>query len=320
MAAAARVAGRGVPSSVPNPAVGALLVSPDQRVIARGWTRAGGRPHAEAEALGSAPPEAIADATLYVTLEPCAHHSKRGPACADRIVEARPARVVIGVEDPDPRTAGRGIARLREVGIEIELLDSSEARASLVGYLTRTRLGRPHVTLKLALSLDGRIALANGESRWITGEAARSHAHARRARGDAMLVGGGTWRADAPRLTARLPGLPEHAPRRLVLTRGAPPIGGGAIALPEDIGSLTDVQRLTVEGGAGAAAAFLRADLVDRLELYRAPILLGEGRPAIGDLGLERLAEAHGRWRLTETARLGPDRFEAYDRTREGGG
>ena len=150
MQAASALAARGRPLSRPNPAVGAILVA-DGRVIGRGHTQAGGRPHAEAQALGCAG-AGVQNATLYVTLEPCAHVSARGPACADLVIAARPARVVIGCIDPDPRTAGTGIARLREAGIRVEVIDSAAARASLAGYLLRTREGRPHVTLKLATS------------------------------------------------------------------------------------------------------------------------------------------------------------------------
>jgi len=286
------------------------------RVIARGWTQPGGRPHAEAEALTGLAPQVLAAATLYVTLEPCAHASPRGPACADLIVAARPARVVIGQIDPDPRTAGQGLARLEAAGIAVTLLEDPASAASLAGFLTRQRAGRPWVTLKLATSLDGCIALADGTSRWITGEAARAHVHARRAQHDAILVGGATWRADAPRLDVRLPGLAARSPRRVVLTRGAAPPGTTAIPAPRAIAGLEGVLYLYVEGGAETAAAFLASDLVDELHLYRAPILIGDGRRSLGALGLAGLAEAHGRWQLHDTRQLGSDRFEAYWRRR----
>lgn len=312
LAATVRLAARGRPLSRPNPAVGCLVVNRG-KVVGRGWTRPGGRPHAEAVALAEAG-EAARGATLYVTLEPCAHRSERGPACADLIVAAAPARVVVGVRDPDPRTAGHGIERLTEAGIAVELLDCEAARASLAGYLTRAERGRPHVTLKLAASLDGRIATAAGESRWITGEAARAHVHSRRAMADAILVGGGTWRADAPRLDVRLPGLEARSPRRLVLSRTVADEAVETIASPRAIAGLETVQYLYVEGGAKAAAAFLAADLVDRLELYRAPIVIGGGTAALGDIGLTTLAAAHGRWRLAERRQLGSDSYEAYER------
>ena len=312
MAAAASLAARARPLSRPNPGVGAIVVQ-DERVIGRGWTQAGGRPHAEAAALEQARSDAIGG-TLYVTLEPCAHQSHRGPDCAGLVAASGVARVVIGCGDPDPRTAGAGIERLRQAGMEVSLLRSAEAEASLAGYLLQKRQGRPDITLKLALSLDGCIALANGESQWITGPEARAHAHALRARMDAILVGGGTLRADAPRLDVRLPGLEGRSPARWVLTGRPAPDGWTALASPEDVHRMADVQYLLVEGGAGAAAAFLRAGLVDRLLIYRAPIILGSGQPGVADIGLSRLADAHGQWRETERLKLGNDTLEVYTR------
>ena len=307
LAAAAALAAHGVPLARPNPAVGAIVVK-QGRVIARGWTQPGGRPHAEAVALAAAGDQARG-ATLYVTLEPCAHDSPRGPACADLVAAAGLGRVVIGCLDPDPRTSGLGLARTGG-----EHVPSPEAEASLAPYLTLRRKHRPFVTLKLALSLDGCIALASGESQWITGAEARAHVHAHRARSEAILVGGATLRADAPRLDVRLPGLEDRSPDRWVLTRGAAPEGWQALPSPDQIGSaMAGVQSLYVEGGAGAAAAFLRAGLVDRLHLYRAPLLIGSGRPALADLGLASLAEAHGQWRLSDRRQLGSDTFESYD-------
>lgn len=258
-----------------------------------------------------------AGAEVFVTLEPCAHRSARGPACSDLLAEAGIARLVAGVEDPDPRTAGAGLRRLRDAGVDARLLPCPTCDDSLAGYLHRARLGRPFVTLKLALSLDGCVALASGESQWITGEAARAHVHSQRARQDAILVGGGTWRADSPRLDVRLPGLEASSPRRIVLTRAPAPEGVEVLDRPERIAALKDVQYLYVEGGAGTAASFLTADLVDRLEIYRAPIVIGGGVPGIADIGLERLHAAHGRWRLAESRQFGSDRFEAYSRDRQ---
>ncbi|MBU2339848.1 MAG: bifunctional diaminohydroxyphosphoribosylaminopyrimidine deaminase/5-amino-6-(5-phosphoribosylamino)uracil reductase RibD [Alphaproteobacteria bacterium] len=311
--AAARLALRGRPSSRPNPSVGAMIVG-NGVVLSRGWTQPGGRPHAEAIALAQAG-AAARGATAYVTLEPCAHRSDRGPACADLLVEAGIARAVVGCKDPDPRTAGSGLARLRAAGIPAELVESPAILESLAGYLTRARYGRPHVTLKLALSLDGKIALPSGESIWITGEAARAHVHSRRALADAILVGGGTWRADRPGLDVRLPGLGNRSPERVVLTSHAV-AGVRTIAAPQDIASLAQVQYLYVEGGGRTAASFMAADLVDRLEIYRAPIVLGAGIPAIGDIGLGDLAAAHGRWTLVEHRQLGPDTYEGFARRR----
>ncbi len=284
-------------------------------VVGRGWTQPGGRPHAEAMALAQAGDRARG-ATLYVTLEPCAHQSPRGPACADLVVAAGVARVVVGVTDPDPRTAGRGKARVRGAGIVAEGVGDPCCAGSLAGYLAQAALGRPHVTLKLATSLDGCIALADGTSRWITGPAARAHAHRERARADAILVGGGTLRADAPALDVRLPGLEDHAPDRLVLTGGAVPDGWTALPDPQAIHELRHMQYLFVEGGAETAAAFLRADLVDRLLLYRAPVLLGGGKPALADLQLSGLWQAHDRWLLTDRRSFAPDTLEIFTRTR----
>jgi diaminohydroxyphosphoribosylaminopyrimidine deaminase / 5-amino-6-(5-phosphoribosylamino)uracil reductase len=314
LAAAASLAARARPLSRPNPAVGAIVVA-DGRVAGRGWTHAGGRPHAEAEALAQAG-EAGRGGTLYVTLEPCAHASARGGSCADLIAGSGLARIVAAVADPDPRTAGKGLEQIRAAGIVADLVKSPEAEASLAGYLMRARAGRPYVTLKLATSLDGCIALAGGESQWITGEPARAHAHALRAQSDAILVGGGTLRADAPGLDVRLPGLEGRSPERWVLTRREVPDGWRRLGSAHGLKDIAGAQYLLVEGGAGAAAAFLAADVVDRIVLYRAPVMIGGGRQSVADFGLDRLDQAHGRWRLAERRALGSDQFEVYERVR----
>jgi diaminohydroxyphosphoribosylaminopyrimidine deaminase/5-amino-6-(5-phosphoribosylamino)uracil reductase len=353
MAAALALAARGRGRTSPNPNVGCLIVK-DGRVVGRGWTQPGGRPHAEAMALAEAG-EAVRNATAYVTLEPCAHASPRGPACADLLVAARPRRVVAALTDPDPRTAGQGFARLRGAGISVtEGALAAEAGRSMAGFLTRQALGRPHVTLKLALSLDGMIARADGESRWITGDAARAHVHLERSRHEAILVGRGTWDVDQPRLDVRLAGLEERSPRIIILSSspqkgpqqsatllGTQKLGSifepsgstesagdgsqlslgrrkvEVISAPGEIAALSGVDHLFVEGGAATASAFLKADLVDRLLLYRAPILIGAGKPALADIGLDTLAEAHGRWRITDSRMLGIDRLEVYERVRD---
>lgn len=312
--AAAALAARGRPLSRPNPAVGAVIVR-NGVVVGRGWTQAGGRPHAEAGALAQAG-AAAQGATLYVTLEPCAHASARGPSCTSLVLGSGLSRVVIGVEDPDPRTAGSGIAAMQAAGIAAELVPCPAARESLAGYLVRTALGRPHVTLKLAMSLDGKIALADGSSQWITGPEARAHCHAERARVDAILVGGGTFRADAPRLDVRLPGLEQRSPQRFVLTRGEIPAGWTAVSDIAAPGAFGEAQYLFVEGGAQAAAAFLAADMVDRLLIYRAPIIVGTGLPCIADIGLGSLTDAHGRWRNVDRRTLGSDALDVYERVR----
>lgn len=312
MAAAIMLAARGRGRTAPNPPVGCIIVR-DGRVIGRGWTQPGGRPHAEAHAIAASGD--VSAATLYVTLEPCAHVSTRGPACADLIVEARPARVVIALRDPDPRTDGKGIARLEAAGIAVTSgVETSAARTVMAGFLTRQAKGRPHVTLKLATSLDGRIALPDGSSRWITGPAARAHAHLERARHEMILVGRGTLDADDPRLDVRLPGLEDRSPKRAMLGHDEAPDGWTAIRNPAEIASLEGVDHVLVEGGAGAAAAFLAADLVDRLLIYTAPIIVGAGQSSVGDIGLTDLAAAHGRWRLTDMRTLGSDRLSIYER------
>ena len=283
-------------------------------MIGRGWTQAGGRPHAEAMALAMAG-EAARAATLYVTLEPCAHASRRGPACADLVASAGLARLVVAVRDPDPRTAGKGLERIVSAGIATALVPCPAANSSLAGYLIQRRKRRPHVTLKLALSLDGCIALASGASQWITGPQARAHGHLERARADAILVGGGTFRSDAPKLDVRLAGLEARSPQRWVLTGGDVPAGWQALPSPAAISTMSAIQYLLVEGGAQTAAAFLEANLVDRLLIYRAPILIGGGLPAVSDIGLTGLAAAHGRWHRADTRRLGNDTLEVYEST-----
>ena len=217
MRAALALARRGLGNTWPNPAVGCVIVK-DGHVRGRGWTQRGGRPHAETEALARAG-AAARGATAYVSLEPCSHHGKT-PPCAESLITAGIARVVSAVEDPDPRVSGRGLTRLREAGIAVETnVCEAEAAELNAGFFTRVRHGRPLITLKLATSLDGRIATAGGESRWITGAAARQRAHLLRATHDAVLVGTGTALADDPELTCRLPGLEDRSPVRIVLDR-----------------------------------------------------------------------------------------------------
>ena len=302
--------------SAPNPNVGCVIVTASSRVVGKGATAPGGRPHAEAVALAMAGKRA-AGATVYVTLEPCAHASARGPACIDLLLQARPSRVVIALKDVDPRTSGKSIQRLRRSNIEVTVGTRREAaKLSLAGWLTRMRLNRPRITLKLALSIDGKIALRSGESKWITGEDARRHVHLERARSDMILVGRGTYLADQPRLDVRLPGLEERSPRRALLTSGEPVEGWDILRQPSDVYRLHDVNDLLVEGGSATATAFLSDDLVDRILIYRAPIIVGEGKSSIGYVGLDAIADAHGRWQIVDERKLGPDRLEVYDRKR----
>lgn len=309
LAAAAALAARGRPLSRPNPAVGAILVQ-DGRVVGRGWTQAGGRPHAEAVALAAAG-EAARGATLYVTLEPCAHQSERGPACADLVAAVGLSRVVVGCHDPDPRTAGAGIARIRAAGTPVELIDHPACRASLSGFLTCCAHGRPEVTLKLALSADCRLAPPQGQ--WLTGEIARAHTHAWRAKMDAILVGRGTLEADNPRLDVRLPGLAERSPERWLLTSGTAPEGWQALPSPQDIAMLAPAQYLMVEGGAQTARAFLAAGLVDRVMLYRAPQTVGGDGAALPELAADILATSDS-WQRIDSRPLGNDRLDVYER------
>jgi diaminohydroxyphosphoribosylaminopyrimidine deaminase/5-amino-6-(5-phosphoribosylamino)uracil reductase len=304
--------------SAPNPNGGCVIVSSAGRIIGRGATARGGRPHAEAVALEQAGRRANGG-TAYVTLEPCAHDSPRGPACTDLLLAAKPERLVIALKDPDPRTSGKGIRRLRRAGIEVALgVGRDAAKRSLAGWLTRLSLGRPRITVKLALSIDGKIALPSGESKWITGEDARAHVHLERARSDMILVGRGTYLADRPRLDVRLPGFEHASPRRALLTRGESVDGWETLRNPQEVYRLHDVNDLLVEGGSATATAFLSEDLVDRILIYRAPIIVGEGKSSFGYVGLDAIADAHERWQQVDDRRLGVDRLEVYERVREG--
>jgi diaminohydroxyphosphoribosylaminopyrimidine deaminase/5-amino-6-(5-phosphoribosylamino)uracil reductase len=346
VAAAEAVRGR----TSPNPWVGAVVVPPLSRedepggtqgadgsaggpgsgeggeigVDDPGWfigaTAPPGGPHAEVTALAAAGDEADL-ATLYVTLEPCAHRG-RTPPCTEAVIASGVRRVVVGVEDPDPRVAGRGIAALRQAGIEVEVGAAAAAVSEqLAAYLHHRRTGRPWVVLKLAATLDGRTAAPDGSSRWITGEAARADAHRLRARSDAVLVGAGTVRIDDPSLTVRLPeDDPDHRsedeqPLRVVLGRA--PEGAAvlpALELSGDLGGVLDelgrreVLQVLVEGGAGVAHAFHAAGLVDRYVLYLAPALFGgdDARPLFAGAGA---ATIEGLWRgsIRSATSLGGD-------------
>lgn len=317
MAAAIALARRGQARTTPNPNVGCILVN-DGHVIGRGWTQPGGRPHAEVIALAEAG-DAARGCTAYTSLEPCAHKSERGPACTGSLIAAGVARVVSAVSDPDGRTNGSGFAQLRDASVAVENgMMAREARAVMAGRWFRETLGRPFVTLKLATSLDGCIALANGESRWITGDAARAHGHLERARANMVIVGRGTLEADRPRLDVRLPGLEDRSPRKGLLSKGGAPDGWEGLTSPEAIASLDRVDWILVEGGAATAASFLKAGLVDRLLLYRAPITIGAGRASLGDIGLDRMDAAHGQWQRTDTRQFGSDTLDIYERADKG--
>jgi diaminohydroxyphosphoribosylaminopyrimidine deaminase/5-amino-6-(5-phosphoribosylamino)uracil reductase len=305
--------GQGVRADTsPNPWVGAVVVPAGDEPAAEGATQPPGGPHAEAVALQLAG-ETARGATLYVTLEPCSHHG-RTPPCADAVIAAGIRRVVVGVIDPDPNVAGAGVDRLRQAGIEVEIgVGEDEVTASLRPYLAQRRRGWPWVVLKLAATLDGRIAAPDGSSKWITGPAARLDAHRLRAESDAILVGAGTVRADDPALTVR--DVPGRDPLRVVL--GRPPeqarvmpalVHEGPLQpLLEDLGRRGIIQ-LLVEGGARVAASFHREGLVDQYVLYVAPAFFG-GDDAIPLFAGAGAPTMDGLWRgqMAGIRPVGPD-------------
>lgn len=340
---------RGLGRVWPNPNVGCVIVR-DGRVIGRGWTADGGRPHAETQALSGID---ATGATAFVTLEPCAHHGQT-PPCVNALIAAGVARVVIATGDPDARVAGKGIAALKAAGVQVTTgVRDAEARADMAGFLLRITGNRPFVTLKLAASFDGRIATASGESQWITGPEARRMVHAMRARHDAVLVGAGTVRADDPSLTVRDLGI-SHQPVRIVASRrlniaatkllatqdeaplwlchgpdaptqdwtdkGATTLACGAHGRQVDpvdmMGKLAErgLTRVFCEGGGSLAASLLGAGLVDEIIGFTAGLVLGaEGTPSIGALGVEDLADAP-RFTLTETSQIGADCLHRWRR------
>jgi diaminohydroxyphosphoribosylaminopyrimidine deaminase/5-amino-6-(5-phosphoribosylamino)uracil reductase len=314
MARALAVAGTVRTTTSPNPWVGAVLVTPTAEFEAA--TAPPGGPHAAVVAIRLARDAgaATAGATLYTTLEPCAHHG-RTPPCAGAIVEAGISRVVVGLVDPDPQVAGRGVALLEAAGVEVRVgVAAAAAEVQLAPYLKHRRTGRPWVVLKLAATLDGRIAAPDGSSRWITGEAARLDAHRLRAASDAVLVGAGTVRADDPELTVR--SVPAaRQPLRVVL--GKAPAGAKvhpALELHGDLGEVLDrlgrlgVVQLLVEGGAHVARDLHAAGLVDRYVLYLAPALFGgdDALPAFSGRGAPTIGELW-RGRVVAVERLGDD-------------
>lgn len=336
--------------TAPNPNVGCVIVA-DGRVVGRGWTHAGGRPHAEAMALGQAGARA-AGATAYVTLEPCAHTGQT-PPCADALIAAGVARVVVATGDPDPRTAGQGIARLHAAGIAVDVgVLRRAADLDHAGFFLRLTRGRPWVTLKLASSLDGRIATATGESRWITGSPARRAVHALRARHDAVMVGAGTARADDPMLDVRDLGQVRQPVRvvlsrdlnlalnsRLVQTAAAQPVWlchgpdadtrdwmrAGVVPVACQVAhnrvdplsalralAARGITRVLCEGGGQLAAALLQARLVDELVLFQAGVAIGaDGLPSLAGLGVADLTQAP-RFRLDHVAAVGADVMQVW--------
>ena len=345
------LARRGVGRTAPNPSVGCVIVNKG-RVVGRGRTGDGGRPHAEQIALAQAG-EAANGATAYVTLEPCAQKTKT-PSCAESLAAAKISKVIVAALDPDKRTNGAGIAKMRDAGVAVETgVLAKEAAETHAGFFMRETQGRPYVTLKIAQSLDGKTATASGESKWITGETARRFGHLMRAQNDAILIGVNTALADDPELTCRLAGLESASPVRVVLdsrlrlsdwsklaqsanetpvivytaveggaglkacgvevvkvqkdARGRPDIG----AVLKDLAK-RGLTRLLVEGGATVHAAFLDRGLVDRLEVFTAPMALGAaGQGAIEALAVLGLDEA-SRFSRVDMRRLGPDMLESF--------
>ena len=299
-------AGRGYP----NPTVGAVVVGPNGAVVGEGVSEPAGGPHAEVIALDAAG-EAARGGTLFVTMEPCAHHGKT-PPCVERILEAGVGHVIAGCADPNPE-AGGGAERLRAAGVDVELLDLPEARRQNEAWRTWVSERRPHVILKLAITLDGRVAVPG--RRWVTGEAARRRVHELRATVDAVGVGMGTVRADAPRLDVRDAPVVRH-PRRLAFGRGPLPDGSElelrSGPLGDELAALAEegVQSLLLEGGPTLATSFLADGLVDRLLVFVAPVVAGEGPAMTGrlaeplDLGEPELehvgADVLLGWRLRE--------------------
>ena len=332
----------------PNPSVGCVIVK-NGRLVGEAVTARGGRPHAEPQALAMAG-SAAKGAAAYVTLEPCAHQGQT-PPCADALVAAGVKRVVIATEDPDPRVDGRGASILKKAGIAVEMgICEDQARRDQCGFLSVVQNGRPHVTLKLAQSLDGRIATASGESQWITGPTARQATHLLRAQSDAILVGSGTLEADDPALTARLPGLEDRSPVRVLLSSSgviadtkqmlnddgpevwmlSPTVPShdrvthipvsvtpaGKPDLQDAMKSLArnGITRVFCEGGAGLAASLIREGLVDRLILFVAPIVMGgTSLPSIADFGLAQLADAP-QFKEVSSRQIGPDRMVIYEK------
>jgi diaminohydroxyphosphoribosylaminopyrimidine deaminase/5-amino-6-(5-phosphoribosylamino)uracil reductase len=334
---ALELAKRGLGTTWPNPSVGCVIVQGDV-VVGRGFTQPAGRPHAETQALAMAG-EKARGATVYVTLEPCAHHGKT-PPCAEALIKAGVAKVVIAHTDPHPQVSGKGIAMLNEAGIivEVGMCEAEAFRINQGFFYTQTK-GRPLVTLKLATSLDGKIATHNGESRWITSEASRRYAHKLRAEYDAILVGSGTVREDTPTLTCRLPGLESRSPVRVMLDAqhscdrttiaGDAPLWwvgkDGEIPLHTDAHghippealckALAEkgITRLLIEGGGKLAASFLRAKLVDRLIWFHAPLILGnDARAGVAEMDYAALAEA-ARFSVVASRALGEDRVIELD-------
>lgn len=344
MALALGLARRGLFTTDPNPRVGCVITD-GQRVKGQGWHREAGGPHAEIAALQDAAGP-VDGHTAYITLEPCSHHG-RTPPCTEALLEAGIGRVVVAVRDPHPQVNGGGLQRLQEAGVRVETgLMVAQAEGLNPGFFSRHRRGRPWIRVKSAISLDGRIALRNGDSKWISSEASRADVQQWRARSSAILTGIGTVLADNPAMTAR-PGQPAKQPRRVIvdsrwrtppgaaILAGEPPalvVGNAAVPVPgplSDSGAETlglpltaggidlhalmetlaarEINEVQVEAGSRLCGALLQAQLIDEILLYQAPVLLGDGGPAPFAIGpLESMAQRSHLKRL-ETVRFGDD-------------
>jgi diaminohydroxyphosphoribosylaminopyrimidine deaminase/5-amino-6-(5-phosphoribosylamino)uracil reductase len=280
MKTALALARRGLGTTSPNPTVGCVIVK-EGRVVGRGWTQPGGRPHGETEALARAGAEARG-ATAYVSLEPCCHWGKT-PPCTDALIAAGIRRVVLPIEDPDPRVSGQGIARLREAGIAVETgLCAAEASEINAGFFLRLREGRPLVTLKLAATLDGRLGTYTGESQWITGPWARDRGHLLRASHDAIVVGSNTVLGDDPLLTCRLPGLEQRSPVRIVVD--------GRLRVPLTARVVAEASKvptwfITIKGGDAARREAFRRAGVELIEIAPTPDRTVDMVAALQELG-----------------------------------
>ena len=327
MQIALRLARRNLGQTWPNPSVGAIIVK-DGQIIGQGITAKGGRPHAETQALEQAG-EKAKGATLYVTLEPCCHQGQT-PPCTDAIIKAGISTVVVACKDPNPLISGLGMELLHQAGITvIEKIGEAEALEINRGFFSVITKKRPYIALKLATSLDGKIATATGASKWITSEKSRFQAQLLRSQYDAIATGIGTVLADDPQLTCRLPGLEGRSPVRVVFdrqgrlskdsklmkTKDQWPVWEMASPLSEAMEDLANrgITRLLVEAGAKLSTAFLQSGLVDRIYWFRAPLMIGnDGLAAIGD-GFTPVLEELKRWQTIKQSALQPDTLDILE-------
>jgi diaminohydroxyphosphoribosylaminopyrimidine deaminase/5-amino-6-(5-phosphoribosylamino)uracil reductase len=328
MGAALALAARTLGDTWPNPAVGCVIVK-NGIVVGRGWTHSGGRPHAETEALKRAG-TAAKGAVAYVTLEPCSHHGQT-PPCSDALIAAGVARVVVATADPNPKVNGQGIAALKAAGIAVDQgVCEAEAKRQNAGFFLTVTQNRPLFALKTATTLDGKIALGNGQSQWITGPRARQAGHALRARFDAILVGSGTALADDPLLTCRLEGYAGRPKVRIVLDRRGRLPATAKVLTTKDAPTWAlktenaeavaaelagrGLTRVLIEGGGAVAAAFLKAGLVDEIAWFRAPTVAGgDGIGAIGAFSMVNLTDLPA-FKRRETLVFEADTLDILDR------